>query len=103
MSYEEEAHWWETHDTSDYQDEFVATDIEFKLAPEARIDTNTRRLYEEIVSENLEKTVAVRFTHRDYESLRKEARDNDLKMATLIRRWALEKLRRVEGGNPRTT
>ena len=95
MTYEQEAHWWETHDTADYSDEFERTEL--KIEPGAtKLPRTLRDLSRELVAENLENAVRVRLTNQDHHKLRLLSGQMGVKMATLVRMWILEKLRHSE-------
>jgi hypothetical protein len=72
---EEEAEFWDTHDSVDFEDEFEdAPDIIFvKAGPK--------------------KTVSVRLDAASLEAVTKRAREMGIGPSTLIRLWVLERLR----------
>jgi hypothetical protein len=92
MTYEEEAHWWETHDTSEFADEFEK--VKMKIAPSALdVPEELRELSRQLVKSNLESAFNIRLTNRDHNKLRIVARQKGVGIATLARMWILEKLR----------
>ena len=92
MTYEKEARWWETHDSSDYPDEF--DQIEMKVAPGAlKVSKRLRELSRELAASNLESAVRVRLSNQDHKNLRMLSDQKGVGMATLVRMWIREKLR----------
>ncbi|MBF6591034.1 MAG: hypothetical protein IVW57_10990 [Ktedonobacterales bacterium] len=75
QSYEEEAEWWDTHDTG-------AAEIEAEMTPVAVRSTR-----------NYTENVQVRFDKESDRALETLAHERGLKKATLIRTWVLERLR----------
>ena len=76
MTYEEEAQWWDTHDLTDYWDEFEVVEARF--------------------AENLTKWVNVRVDPATFSRLRAQAHRKGVGAATLARMWILEKLNNLE-------
>lgn len=72
-SYEEEAHFWDTHDVSDYWDALEPATIQYTKKPT--------------------KPVNVRFDDDTMHDIRTLALKRGIGATTLIRMWALEKLR----------
>ncbi len=68
MTYEEEAHWWKTHDSADYPDEFKQVEMK-AIFSALKISEKLRELSSELADR---KGVGV---------------------ATLVRMWGREKLR----------
>lgn len=74
-SVEEEAHFWDTHDFTDYEDELTDVDILFEVdAPH-------------------EETLVLRVRKDLKNYLQKEARMQGLNVSTLARMWLMEKIR----------
>lgn len=69
---EEEADFWATHDTADFEDEFKPVQVHF--------------------AKNLSDTLNVRFESEDVTKLRDEARKKGIGPTTLIRMWVKEHL-----------
>lgn len=110
MTYEQEALWWETHDSSEYAHEFESTEP-FEVASGAlKVPNNlselSRKLVAEIVANredsNLESALNIRLTHKDHHQLRIAAQQKGLGIASLARMWILERLRSTETGKPQT-
>lgn len=74
MSLEEEAHFWDTHDVTDFEDETKDVDIVFEL-DKPRTESLVLR-----VQKNIK------------EKLQKVARSKGLNISTLARMWLMEKL-----------
>jgi predicted DNA binding CopG/RHH family protein len=72
-SYEEEAHFWDTHDVTDYWEELEPVKMQFTKKPS--------------------KPVNVRFDDDALRDIRTLALQRGIGATTLIRMWALEKLR----------
>lgn len=72
-SYEEEAAFWDTHDTTDYEEEFRPVEVRF--------------------AKNLSETLNIRLDRETLASLRDEARQKGVGPTTLARMWILEHLR----------
>lgn len=72
MSYEEEAEWWDTHDTGDYKLKKVEMVFDLKKPRE--------------------ETLVVRLQKEFKERLERVARSKGLNVSTLARMWLLEKL-----------
>jgi hypothetical protein len=73
-SYEEEAHFWDTHSITDFEDETKDVDIVFEL------------------DKPRDETLIVRLQKRMKDRLEKIARLKGLNVSTLARMWLLEKL-----------
>ena len=71
-SREEEAHWFDTHDMADYQDEFKTIPARF--------------------AKHLSSVVPVRFDERTLHQLRNVAYQRGIGPTTLIRMWVLERM-----------
>ncbi len=71
---EEEAEFWDTHDTTEFEDEFEeVTDVRFvKYQPK--------------------KVITVRLGEDTLAALTKEAHEKDIGLSTLVRMWILEHL-----------
>ncbi|KKQ07495.1 hypothetical protein A2858_02185 [Candidatus Daviesbacteria bacterium RIFCSPHIGHO2_01_FULL_36_37] len=74
MTYEEEAHFWDTHDITDYEDETEEVEIIFDL------------------KKPREKIVPIRMQAELRDRLDQIARSKGLNLSTLIRMWLMEKL-----------
>lgn len=72
-SIEEEAHFWDTHDTMDYSGEFKP------------VKATIRRM--------LDRVLPVRFDSKTINSLEKYASEKGVGTTTLIRMWILERLK----------
>ncbi len=82
-SYEEEAMWWDEHDSADYQDELTTVDVRF------------------VRPASLTSGLNVRFDPDTLRQLRERARSMGIGPTTLVRMWVLERLR-AEGGKAPT-
>lgn len=71
-SYEEEAKWWETHNLTDFQDEFHTVKAKF--------------------SKNLSEGLNVRLDSETLVKLRAKANQKGIGPTTLVRMWILERL-----------
>lgn len=71
-SFQEEAKFWDTHDTTDYEAEFKPIKIRF--------------------AKNLSESITVRFDKEVLTTLRQEATTKGIGATTLIRMWVLERL-----------
>ena len=81
---QEEAEFWDTHDTTDYEDEFKPVKVKF--------------------AKNLSQGITVRFDKTTLANLRSQARQKGVGPTTLIRMWVLEHLQgSVRRGQQRTT
>lgn len=78
-SLEEEAAFWDTHDTGDFEDEFKPVNVRF--------------------AKNLSQGLTIRLDPGTLEKLREEARTKGIGPTTLVRMLVLEHLR-VEGQGP---
>jgi len=76
-SREEEAHWFETHDLADYQDEFHTVEARF--------------------AKNLTAGINIRLDPATLAELRREAHQKGVGPTTLARMWILEHLREQGG------
>ena len=72
-SYEEEANWWDTHDTTEFEDEFKPVKLEFEKP--------------------LEHILGVRLDSKTLTQLTKLGSDIGIGPSTLVRMWVLEKLK----------
>lgn len=73
QSYQEEAEFWDTHDTTDFEDEFQPVEVRF--------------------AKNLSEGFKVRFDPQTATKLRELAHEQGIGPTTLIRMWVLEHLR----------
>jgi hypothetical protein len=73
-SIEEEAEFWDTHDTADYEEEFRQVEVRF--------------------ARNLSRGLTVRLDPQTLEELRAQAHRKGIGPTTLARMWILENLRR---------
>jgi hypothetical protein len=85
-SHEEEAAFWDTHDITDYLDEFKVVD---------RRDV--------LVEDNLSTGITVRLTPALLRQLRTRAKRKGVGPSTLARMWILEHLRETEGNERQRT
>ena len=69
---EEEAEFWDSHDTTDFEDEFKPVDVRF--------------------ARNLSEGLTVRFDPETLGKLREQARQKGIGPTTLARMWILERL-----------
>ena len=77
-SVEEEAAFWDSHDSADFEDEFTeVTDVQFVRAKP-------------------KKAISVRLEEASLQQLTQEARQKGMGPSTLARMWILEQLRRSE-------
>jgi predicted DNA binding CopG/RHH family protein len=74
MSREEEAEWWDTHDVTDYLDEFEAVNIKFEL------------------EKPQEETVVFRLNTGVKQYLERLARSKGLNISSLLRMWVVSLL-----------
>lgn len=70
---EEEARFWDTHDTTDFEDEFKPVKVRF--------------------AKNLSQGITIRLDHGTLERLRTEAYAKGIGPTTLARMWLKERLR----------
>lgn len=77
-SRQEEAEFWDTHDTADFEDEFERTNARF--------------------AKNLSKGITVRFTAETLDTLRAMATKKGIGPTTLARMWILERLEAIDQG-----
>ena len=70
---EEEAEFWDTHSTADYEDEFRPVKVRF--------------------AKNLSEGITIRLDPETMTTLRIQAKDKGIGPTTLIRMWVLERLR----------
>ena len=75
-SREEEAEFWDTHDTTDFEDEFKPVKVRF--------------------AKNLSESINIRFDPTTLESLRTLAKEKGIGPTTLARMWILEHLQEIE-------
>lgn len=71
-SYEEEAKWWDTHDITDYLDEFKFVEVQ--------------------VSKNLGHILQIPFDSKDMRALSTCAETRSIDVITLAKQWILERL-----------
>ena len=76
-SREEEAEFWDTHDTTDYEDEFRTVKARF--------------------AKNLSEGITIRFDPATLAELRARAKEKGLGPTTLVRMWILERLQQNKG------
>lgn len=74
-TYEEEAHFWDTHDITSFEDETEDVDIVFDL------------------KKPRDETLVVRLQKKLKDRLEKVAQNKGLNISTLARMWLIEKLR----------
>ena len=74
-SREEEAHFWDTHDMSDYWDELEPVSLK--------------------VSQNLSRGITIRFDEETLRQLREYAHQRGIGPTTLARMWILEQLQKA--------
>jgi hypothetical protein len=79
-SIEEEAAFWDTHSTADYEEEFTPVRIRF--------------------AKRLSTGVTIRLDPDTLERLRTLAHQQGIGPTTLIRMWVLERLKQQEGSSP---
>jgi hypothetical protein len=86
-SYEEEANWWDTHDPLDYRDEFEE--------PRLVIPDKSKKVKSIFIGESarLKEILNVRFDEQALADIRDIAQEKGIGPTTLVRMWALEKLR----------
>lgn len=72
-SREEEAEFWDTHSTADFEDEFRPVKVRF--------------------AKNLSEGITIRLDPETMTTLRSQAKDKGIGPTTLIRMWVLERLR----------
>jgi len=75
-SIEEEAAFWDTHDTTDFEDEFKPVKVHF--------------------AKNLSEGISIRLDPETLEQLRTEAHEKGIGPTTLARMWILEHLRQQQ-------
>ncbi|HEY7350675.1 MAG TPA: CopG family antitoxin [Ktedonobacterales bacterium] len=82
QSLEEEAEWWDTHDTgaTEYEGEFQPVKVR--------------------VTHGLSENVQVRFDAKVNRELERYAKERGVKKSTLIRMWVLERLHEEEQHSP---
>lgn len=88
-SIEEEAEWWDTHDTADFQHLF--TPVQIKIGGELAKEIAARRLEQSNRGELAEK-LTLRLDEADREALNKYARKKGIGPSTLARMWIKEHL-----------
>lgn len=79
-SYEEEAEFWDTHDTTDYEDEFKPVKARF--------------------SKNLSEGITVRLDPQTLSKLREQAHEQGIGPTTLVRMWIMEHMRNSANTTP---
>lgn len=72
-SYEEEATFWDTHDTTDFEDEFRPGRARF--------------------AKNLSETLNIRLDNETLQGLREQARQKGIGPTTLARMWIIEQVK----------
>lgn len=72
---EEEAEFWDSHDTADFESEFKPIDVRF--------------------ARNLSEGLTVRFDPETLRKLREQARQKGIGPTTLARMWILERLQQL--------
>ena len=78
-SVQEEAEFWDTHDTTDFEDEFTAVQVRF--------------------AENLSEGLHIRLDPDTLAELRREAREKDIGPTTLARMWIMERWQQSPRGS----
>ena len=78
-SREEEAEFWDSHDTADFEDEFEPTHVRF--------------------AKDLSQAITVRFTAETLETLRATAQKKGIGPTTLASIWILERLEEIDQGS----
>ncbi|MBI2888171.1 MAG: hypothetical protein HYY02_13335 [Chloroflexi bacterium] len=81
-SIEEEAEFWDTHDTTDYEDEFKPVKVRF--------------------AKNLTAGLTLRFDHETMAKLKKLAGEKKIPVASLVHLWVRERLAEPEGRSAST-
>ena len=81
-SLEEEAEFWDTHDTTDYEEEFKPVKVRF--------------------AKNLSQGITIRLDPETLMTLRSYAKEKGIGPTTLARMWILEHLREQEEHRSRT-
>jgi len=79
-SVEEEAEFWDTHDTTDYELEWESVKVRF--------------------AKNLSQGITIRFSPSTLAQLRQTAHHRGVGPTTLARMWVLERLRREHSSTP---
>lgn len=83
-SIEEEAEFWDTHDTTNYEDEFKPVRVRF--------------------AKNLSEGITIRFDAKTLADLRARAHEKGIGPTTLARMWIMERLREAErSSSPKAT
>lgn len=77
-SRDEEAEFWDRHDTASFEDEFERTHVGF--------------------AKSLSQGITVRFTAATLDTLRATVRRKDIGTTTLARMWILERLEAIDQG-----
>ena len=75
-TYEEEARFWDTHDTTDFEDEFKPVRVH--------------------VARKLSSGLTIRLDRETLEKLRRAAQEKGIGPTTLIRMWVLERLQQKD-------
>ncbi len=81
-SREAETEFWDTHDTTDFEDEIKPVKVRF--------------------AKNLSESINIRFEPETLNTLRALARDKGMGPTTLVRMWILEHLHEIESGDAST-
>lgn len=79
MSRQQEAQWWDTHDVTDYLDEFEPVSLRVQLA------------------QPKEDAIMIRLNKGVKEQLAKVARSKGLNVSSLTRMWIMERLQQKAG------
>ena len=82
-SIEDEANFWDTHDTTDFEDEFKPVRVSF--------------------AKNLSQGITIRLDPKTLSTLRSHANEKGLGPTTLARMWILEHLKKQVGNIRKTT
>ena len=72
----EEAHFWDTHDTTDYMDEMEIVDVKVNFIPETE----------------KKETISLRMAPSLKKEVDKIARNYDISTSSLIRMWVVDKV-----------
>lgn len=86
MPVEEEALWWETHDTADYWEEFKEVDVKF--APDAfKVPEKLKKL---------SSAINIKLDLQNHVKLHAIAQKKGIGVSTLARKWILEQIHGTE-------
>jgi predicted DNA binding CopG/RHH family protein len=75
-NYQEEAEFWDTHDTTDFEDEFKPVRVRF--------------------AKNLSEGITIRLDQATLQKVRQVARDKGIGPTTLMRIWIMERLEELQ-------